>query len=101
MTEPNNHIPTDTQNEKMIDSLRKEIADLKSQLKKKDERICTLDVMLNQIMESRSAEVRAYEDLEGKLEDVVDMLRKRVPHLGILDYLKVKDSNEYQFQKLW
>jgi len=56
---------------------------------------------LKQISESHSAEVRAYEDLEGKMEDVIDMLRRRVPHLDILDYLKVKDSNEFQFRKLW
>lgn len=101
MAEPNNQSPTDTQNEKMIDSLRNEIADLKSQLKKKDDRIASLDVMLNQITESHSAQVRAYEDQEGKLEDVIDMLRKRIPHGDILEYLKVKDSNEFQFQKLW
>jgi hypothetical protein len=91
---------TENQNEQTLNSLRNEIADLKSQLKKKDERISTLDVMLNQIMESHTVEVRAYEDLEGKLEDVIEKLRNRVPHSDILDYLKVKDSNEFQFQKL-
>jgi predicted RNase H-like nuclease (RuvC/YqgF family) len=101
MTEPNNQSPTDTQNEKMIDSLRNEIAALKSQLKRKDERIATLDVMLNQVMESHTAGVRVSEDLEGKLEDVIEMLRRRVPHGDILAYLKIKDSNEYQFKKLW
>ena len=93
MTEPNIQSPTDPQNEKMIDSLRIEIADLKSALKKKDERISTLDVMLNQIMEANTAEVRAYEDLEGKLEEVIEMLRRRVPHGDILEWLKVKDRN--------
>ena len=101
MSDLNIDTPTDNQNEKIIGSLRNEISDLKSQLKKKDERIASLDVMLNQIMESRNSEVRAYEDLESKLEDVVEMLRKRVPHGDILDYLKVKDSNEFQFRKLW
>jgi NTP pyrophosphatase (non-canonical NTP hydrolase) len=101
MTQPNNHTPTDNQNEQILASLRIEIADLKSQRKKKDDRIATLDVMLNQIMESHHAEVRAYEDLEDKLEDVVEMLRRRVPHGDILAHLKVKDSNEYQFKKLW
>jgi hypothetical protein len=57
--------------------------------------------MLNQVMESHTAQVRAYEDLEGKLEDVMDMLGKRVPHGDILDFLKVKDSNQFQFEKLW
>jgi predicted RNase H-like nuclease (RuvC/YqgF family) len=94
MTEPNNQSPTDTQNEKTIDSLRIEIADLKSHLKKKDERISTLDAMLNQIMESHTAEVRAYENLKDKLEDVIEKLRKRVPHSDILDYLKVKDRTQ-------
>ena len=37
------------------------------------------------------SEVRAYEDLEGKLGDMIEMPRKRVPHGDILDYLKVKD----------
>ena len=37
MTEPNNQSPTDTQNEKIIESLRYEIADLKSRLTKKDD----------------------------------------------------------------
>jgi predicted RNase H-like nuclease (RuvC/YqgF family) len=101
MTEPNNNTPRDTQNEKIIDSLRNEIASLKFQLTKKDDRISTLDAMLNQVMESHSAETRAYENLKDKLEDVIDKLRKRVPHGDILDFLKAKDSNEYQFRKLW
>jgi predicted RNase H-like nuclease (RuvC/YqgF family) len=101
MTESNNQSPTDNQNGKIIDSLRYEIASLKFQLTKKDDRISTLDAMLNQIMESHSAETRAYENLKDKLEDVIDKLRKRVPHGDILDFLKVKDSNEYQFRKLW
>ena len=101
MTTPNTQSPTDNQTEKIIDSLKYEIESLKSQLKKKDDRIATQDVMLKQISESHSAEVRAYEDLEDKMEDVIDMLRKRVPHSDILDHLKVKDSNEYQFRKLW
>ncbi|MGA2957485.1 MAG: hypothetical protein ABSF48_17400 [Thermodesulfobacteriota bacterium] len=96
MTEPNNHPPTDNQNEKFIESLRYEIADLKSALRKKDDRIATLDAMLNQVMESHHAEVRAYEDLEDKLKDVVEMLRKRVPHGDILDFLKVRDNNEFR-----
>ena len=65
MTEPNNHTLTDNQNEQTLNSLRNEIASLKFQLKKKDDRIASLDVMLNTIMESHNAEVRAYEDLEG------------------------------------
>lgn len=94
MTEPNNHSFTDNQDEKIIDSLKYEISSLKFQLKKKDERISTLDVMLNQIMESHNAEVRAYEDLEDKLEDVIEMLREKVPHGDILDFLKLKDSSQ-------
>ena len=93
MTETNNYPITDNQNEKLIDSLKNEIASLKSQLKKRDDRIASLDVMLNQVMESHNAEVRAYEDLKDKLEDVIEMLRNRVPHSDILDYLKVKDRN--------
>ena len=94
MTESNTQSPTDNQTEKTIDSLRYEIESLRSQMKKKDDRIASLDVMLNQIMGSHSAEVRAYEDLEGKMEDVIEMLRKRVPHGDILDFLKVKDSSQ-------
>jgi septal ring factor EnvC (AmiA/AmiB activator) len=101
MTESNTHPHTDNETEKIIDSLRYEIASLKSQLKKKDDRISTLDAMLNQVMESHSAETRAYENLKDKLDDVIEMLRRRVPHGDILDYLKVKDSNQFQFKKLW
>ena len=101
MTNSNTQSPIDIQTEKIIDSLKYEIESLKSQLKKKDDRIASQDVMLKQIMESHSTEVRAYEDLEDKVQDVIDMLRKRVPHGDILDYLKVKDNNEYQFRKLW
>jgi predicted RNase H-like nuclease (RuvC/YqgF family) len=94
MTEPNDQSPTDTENEKIIESLRYEIADLKSALRKKDDRIATLDNMLNQVMEAHHAEVRAYEDLEDKVKDVIEKLRKRVPHSDILDFLRVKDRNQ-------
>jgi predicted nucleic acid-binding Zn-ribbon protein len=93
MTDPNNHPLTDNQNEQTLNFLRDEIASLKSRLTKKEDRIASLDVMLNTIMESHNAEVRAYEDLEDKLEDVIEKLRKRIPHSDILDYLKVKDRN--------
>ena len=93
MTEPNNHTLTDNQNEQTLNLLRNEIASLKFQLKKKEDRIASLDVILNTVMESHNEEVRAYEDLKDKLEDVIEKLRKRVPHSDILDYLKVKDRN--------
>ena len=93
MTERNNHTPTDKQNEEIIDSLTSEIASLKFHLTKKDDRISSLDAMLSTLMESHNAEVRAYEDLKNKLEDVIEKLRKRVPHSDILDYLKAKDRN--------
>jgi len=35
----------------------------------------------------------AYEDLEDKPEDVIDMLRKRASHSDILGWLKVKGRN--------
>ena len=101
MTTSNTQSPTDNQTDKIINSLKTEIEALKSQLKKKDDRIASQDVILKQISESHASEVRAYEDLEDKMEDVIDMLRRRAPHGDILDYLKVKDSNEYQFRKLW
>jgi len=94
MTAPNTHTPTDNQNEQILISLRNEIESLKFHLKKKEDRIATLDVMLNMLMEGRTAEMRAYEDLEGKLEDVIGKLRERVPHSDILDYLKVKDRDQ-------
>ena len=93
MTEPNNHTLTDNQNEQTLNFLRNEIESLKFQLKKKEDRIASLDVMLNQVMESHAVELRAYEDVEGKLEDVIEKLRERVPHSDILDLLKVKDRN--------
>jgi chromosome segregation ATPase len=92
MTEPNNHILKD-QDKQTLNFLKDEIASLKSRLTKKDDRIASLDAMLNQIMESHTAQVRAYEDLEDKLKDVIEKLRNRVPHSDILDFLKVKDRN--------
>ena len=94
MTEPNNHTLTDNQNEEIVNSLKNEIESLKFHLKRKDDRIASLDVMLNTVMESHNAEVRAYEDLKDKLEDVIEKLRKRVPHSDILDYLKSKNRNQ-------
>ena len=94
MTEPDNHVLTDSPNEQILNSLRNEIESLKFQIKKKEERIASLDVMLNMVMESHHAEVRAYEDLEDKLEDVIEKLRERVSHSDILDFLKVKDRNQ-------
>jgi chromosome segregation ATPase len=93
MTEPTNITSTDNQNEQTLNFLRNEIDSLKFQLKKKEERIASLDVMLNMVMEGHHAETRAYEDLEDKLKDVIDKLRERVPHSDILDFLKVKDRN--------
>ena len=95
MTEPNNHTLTDNQNHQTLIFLKDEIASLKSQLKKKDDRIASLDALLNTLMESHNAEVQAYEDLKDKLEDVIENLRKRVPHSDILDYLRVKDRNGF------
>ena len=62
MTTPNTQSPTDSQTEKIIDSLKYEIESLRSQLKKKDDRIASQDLILKQISESHHAEVRAYED---------------------------------------
>ena len=93
MTEPNNQTLMDNQNAQTLNFLRDEIASMKSRLTKKDDRIASLDALLNTLMESHNAEVRAYEDLKDKLEDVIEKLRKRVPHSDILDYLKVKDRN--------
>ena len=94
MTEPNNHTLTRNQDEQTLNSLRDEIESLKFRITKKDERIASLEALLNTLMESHNAEVRPYEDLQDKLEDVIEMLRNRVPHSDILDYLKVKDRNQ-------
>ena len=59
MTIPNADPATDNQPEKVIDSLKSEIASLKSQLEKKGERIANQDVILKQITESDSAGVRS------------------------------------------
>ena len=92
MTEPNNHTLTDNQNGQTLNSLRNEIASLRFQLTKKDDRIASLDALLNNLMDSHNAEVRAYEDLKDKLEDVIEKLRKRVLHSDILDYFpKIED----------
>jgi uncharacterized small protein (DUF1192 family) len=45
MTEPNNHTLTDNKNEQTLNSLRNEIASLKSRLTKKDDRIASLDAL--------------------------------------------------------
>ncbi len=93
MTDPNNQTLTDNPNEKTLNFLRDEIESLKFRLTKKEDRIASLDALLNTLMESHNAEIRAYEDLKDKLEDVIEKLRKRVPHSDILDYLKVKDRD--------
>ncbi len=48
MTEPSNHTLTDDKNEELINSLRNEIASLKSRLTKKEDKLACLDVMLIQ-----------------------------------------------------
>ena len=68
MTDPNNHTLADNQNDEALNSLRNEIADLKSRLTKKDDRIASLDTMLNTVMEGHHSQIRAYQDLEDKLE---------------------------------
>ena len=50
--------------------------------------------MLNTTMKCLNARTHGWADLEDKLLDVIDMLRKRVPHCDILDFLKVRDSDE-------
>jgi len=60
MTEPNNHTLAENQNEQSLNFLRNEIADLKSRLTKKDDRIASLDTMLNTVMEGHHSQIRAY-----------------------------------------
>ena len=87
MTISNTQSTANNQTEKIIDTLKYEIGSLKSRLKKKDDRIASQDVILKQISESHTAEVRAYEDLADKLEDVIDMLRGGPPrrYFGLLE----------------
>jgi predicted nucleic acid-binding Zn-ribbon protein len=94
MTEPNNQTLPDNQNEQTLNFLRNEIESLKFTLRKKEDRIADLDAFINTLIEGRSDERRAFEDLEDKLKDVVEKLRERVPHSDILDFLKVKDRNQ-------
>jgi hypothetical protein len=96
MTEPSNHPLSDNKNEEIMNYLRNGISSVKFRLTKKDDRIASLDALLNTLMDSHNAEVRAYEDLKDKLEDVIEKLRNRVPHSDILDYLNSKNSN-----RLW
>ncbi len=86
MTEANNRTLTDNQSEKTLIFLKDEIASLKSRLTKKDDRIASLGALLTTLMESHNAEVQAYEDLKDKLDDVIERLRKRIPHSDNLDY---------------
>ena len=94
MTEPNNQTLPDNQNEQTLNFLRNEIESLKFTLRKKEDRIADLDAFINTLIEGRSDERRAFEDLEDKLKDVVEKLRERVPHSDILNFLKVKDRNQ-------
>ena len=57
MTEPHNQTMTDNSNEQTLKSLKDEIASLKFRLTKKEERIASLDALLNTLMESHNAEV--------------------------------------------
>jgi len=94
MSDPNIYPRVDPQNEELIRCLKNEITSLKSKLEKKDDRITTLENMVNTTMKCLNARTQGWEDLNDKLLDVVDMLRKRVPHCDILDFLKVRDSEE-------
>ena len=94
MSDPDIYPLADPQNKELIRSLKNEIISLKSKLEKKDDQIVTLENMVNTTMKCLNARTRGWEDLEDKLEDVVEKLRKRIPHCDILDFLKVKDSNE-------
>ncbi len=101
MTMPNaNTAKGSTEGEDLM-LLRGEIETLKFQLIKKDQKIANLETLFSTISKSHNDTAHAYRDLEDKFLNVVDMLRKRVPHGDILEHLKVKDANEFQFKKLW
>jgi predicted RNase H-like nuclease (RuvC/YqgF family) len=101
MSGPDVYPLADSQNEELIRSLKNEFTSLKIQLEKKDDRIATLENMVNTTMTCLTAERHASRDVRNKLDTVIEMLRKRVLHLDILDFLKVKDSEEFQFRNLW
>ena len=100
MNDPDIYPPVDPQNDELIRSLRNEIDSLRSKLQKKDDRIETLNNMLNTTMKCLNARTLGWADLEDKLLDVIDMLRKRVPHGDILDFLKVRDSDEMRTYRI-
>jgi len=79
MTTSNTQSPTHNQTEKIIEFLKYEIESLKFQLKKKDDRIASQDVILRQISESHSVEVRAYEDHRDKISE-------ETPDLVFMEY---------------
>ncbi len=54
--------------------------------------MATLNNMLNTTVECLDAERHTYRDLKDKLEEVIEMLKKRAPHSDILDFLRVKDD---------
>jgi predicted RNase H-like nuclease (RuvC/YqgF family) len=88
MTEPNNQSLTDNKNEEIIDSLTSEITSLKIQLMKKDDRISSLDAMLNTLMKSHSAETRAYEDLRKGLCFIYPRMHRLDPRLSLIKFWK-------------
>ena len=77
MTDLDNHPLEDNQNEVLIQSLKNEITSLKFRLEKKEEKVVTLENMLNTTMHCLNTERHACADLKDKLEEVIQMLRKR------------------------
>jgi glycine/D-amino acid oxidase-like deaminating enzyme len=71
VTESNTQSPIDNQTDKAIDSLKYEIASLESQLRKREDRIASLEVMLKQVMQGHTIQVRGYEDAEHFGEETV------------------------------
>ena len=92
MTDLDSHPLTDPQREELINSLKNEITSLKFRLEKKEEKVVTLENMLNTTMKCLNARNDGWGDLRDKLEDVIEMLKKRVSYGDILDFLKVKDD---------
>jgi hypothetical protein len=92
MTDLDSHPLIDPQKEELINSLRNEITSLKSRLNKKEEKVVALENMLNTTLYCLNTERHACADLKDKLEDVIEMLKKRVPQGDILDFLRVKDD---------
>ncbi len=57
-------------------------------LRRKEEELEFYKNLSEMTMASNNAEVRAYEDLKDRLEDITDMVRRQKPYWQILDFIQ-------------